>query len=307
MSAVGSTAALPSIVGRQYGGSYNNTAATPRRNLQAFITPLDEQGRPNPRYGSFIRLGASTIARRAGCTHDRFVKFSVRGRDLAGGLLARPRRRSAAWSRHRIAPEWAGEFQEMEEAEARLMIIIPISIILVCILLYLAFRSFLDAAVVLSSVLELSLGGVWALVLTGNNFSISAAVGFVSMFGVAIMDGLLLISYFNHLRAEGLPLREAILTGAEKRVRPVMMTALTAIFGLAVACGHVHAYWLAGATWPLDHRRRRWHDRDAVHYPLPDAGAVHLLRRSRTAQGIGQHGALSQAIRTGTARGTPRW
>jgi cobalt-zinc-cadmium resistance protein CzcA len=88
---------------------------------------------------------------------------------------------------------------------------------------------------VLSNVIALCLGGVWALLLTGQNFSISAAVGFVSIFGVAIMDGLLLISYFNHLRAEGLPLREAILQGAERRVRPVMMTALTAIFGLLPA------------------------------------------------------------------------
>jgi cobalt-zinc-cadmium resistance protein CzcA len=81
----------------------------------------------------------------------------------------------------------------------------------------------------------LSLGGIWALLFTGTNFSISAAVGFVSIFGVAIMDGLLLVSYFNGMRARGLPLHEAILEGASKRVRPVMMTALTAIFGLLPA------------------------------------------------------------------------
>src|SRR4029077_14987200 len=90
-------------------------------------------------------------------------------------------------------------------------------------------------AVVFSNVLALSMGGIWALLLTGNNFSISAAVGFISIFGVAIMDGLLSIAYFNHLRAEGLPLREAIMQGAAKRVRPMMMTALTAIFGLLPA------------------------------------------------------------------------
>jgi heavy metal efflux system protein len=83
--------------------------------------------------------------------------------------------------------------------------------------------------------LALSLGGVWALLLTGTNFNISAAVGFISIFGVAIMDGLLLISYFNQMRMQGLPVMEAILQGAEKRVRPVMMTALTAIFGLLPA------------------------------------------------------------------------
>jgi cobalt-zinc-cadmium resistance protein CzcA len=79
------------------------------------------------------------------------------------------------------------------------------------------------------------MGGVWALLLTGTNFSISAAVGFVSLFGVAIMDGLLMISSFNYLRSHGLPLRDAIIQGAERRVRPVMMTALTAILGLLPA------------------------------------------------------------------------
>ncbi len=115
------------------------------------------------------------------------------------------------------------------------MVIIPTSLVLIFLLLYLAFRSLIDACLVLMNVVALSLGGVWALLLTNTNFSISAAVGFISIFGVAIMDGLLLVSYFNQMRAHGLPLREAIMQGAEKRVRPVMMTALTAIFGLLPA------------------------------------------------------------------------
>jgi cobalt-zinc-cadmium resistance protein CzcA len=106
---------------------------------------------------------------------------------------------------------------------------------MVFILLYLAFHNLLDAIMVFSNVLALSMGGVWALLATQTNFSISAAVGFISIFGVAIMDGLLLISYFNQMRLLGKPLEEAILLGAEKRVRPVMMTALTAIFGLLPA------------------------------------------------------------------------
>ena len=96
------------------------------------------------------------------------------------------------------------------------MIIIPLSLGLIFILLYMAFRSFLDALVVFSNVFDLAVGGIWALYLTGTNFSISAAVGFVSLFGVAIMDGLLMISYFNALRAQGLPLHEAIIEGAEQ-------------------------------------------------------------------------------------------
>jgi cobalt-zinc-cadmium resistance protein CzcA len=130
---------------------------------------------------------------------------------------------------------WSGEFEEMEKAEGRLMLIIPASLLLIFMLLYLAFRSWLDSFLVLANVLDLSVGGVWALYLTGTHFSISAAVGFVSIFGVAVMDGLLLVSYFNYMRSRGLPLRAAIMEGAAKRVRPVMMTALTAIFGLLPA------------------------------------------------------------------------
>ena len=102
-------------------------------------------------------------------------------------------------------------------------------------MLYLAFHSVIDGCLVLVNVIALSLGGIWALLLTETNFSVSAAVGFISIFGVAIMDGLLLVSYFNKMRAQGAPLREAIMQGADKRVRPIMMTALTAIFGLLPA------------------------------------------------------------------------
>jgi cobalt-zinc-cadmium resistance protein CzcA len=130
---------------------------------------------------------------------------------------------------------WSGEFEEMQQAEGKLLWIIPLSLGLIFVLLYMAFRSLVDALLVLANVLDLSVGGVWALLLTGTNFSISAAVGFVSIFGVAVMDGLLLVSYFNYMRAQGLPLNEAIMEGAAKRVRPVMMTALTAIFGLLPA------------------------------------------------------------------------
>jgi cobalt-zinc-cadmium resistance protein CzcA len=158
----------------------------------------------------------------------------VRGRDLAGAVAeAQEKCRDLVKAPYRLV--WSGEFEEMQKAERRLMWIIPASLGLIFVLLYMAFRSFLDALAVLSNVMALSLGGIWALYLTGTHFSISAAVGFVSIFGVAIMDGLLLISYFNAMRKQGLPVHESIIEGARKRVRPVMMTALTAIFGLLPA------------------------------------------------------------------------
>src|SRR5207244_13564941 len=91
---------------------------------------------------------------------------------------------------------WSGEFQEMEEAEHRLLMVFSFSMVLIVILLYLAFHSLLDAVVVLSNVLAMSLGGVWTLLLTGLNFNISAAVGFASILGVAVMNGLLMVWFF---------------------------------------------------------------------------------------------------------------
>ena len=177
------------------------------------------------------------------------VKFSVRGRDLASAVAeAQEKTRGLIVSPYRA--EWSGEFQEMEEAEHRLMYVIPLSLALIFILLYLAFRSLHDVFAILSNVLALSMGGVWALLLTNTNFSISAAVGFISIFGVAIMDGLLSLSYFNALRFQGLSLREAILEGAGRRVRPMMMTALTAIFGLLPAAVSTRIGAQTQRPWP---------------------------------------------------------
>jgi cobalt-zinc-cadmium resistance protein CzcA len=231
-SPTGTGVAPPPKVGSQVD-TRNPIENTPRLRLRDLVSPVGKDGRPDPR-GSFERAGASTIYREQS---QRLIaiKFSVRGgRDLGSAVdEAREKTRDICQSPYRTV--WSGEFEEMQDAEGRLMLIVPLSLGLIFTLLYMAFHSFLDAVVVLSNVMALSVGGIWALWLTGTHFSISAAVGFVSLFGVAIMDGLLMISYFNHLRAAGRPLHEAIMQGAEKRVRPVMMTALTALLGLLPA------------------------------------------------------------------------
>lgn len=232
VASVGTSVTMPSPYGSVFNANVNNIGGTPRRRLGDLVTPLDDNGRPKPN-GSFIRPGASTIYREQG---NRFiaVKFSVRERDLASAV-AEAKHATASLFKAPYRAEWSGEFQGMEEAERRLLYIVPVSQVLIFILLYLAFQSWLDALLVYSNMLSLSLGGLWALYLTGTNFSISAAVGFISIFGVAIMDGLLLIACFNNLRFHGVPLREAIMQGAAMRVRPMMMTALTPIFGLLPA------------------------------------------------------------------------
>jgi cobalt-zinc-cadmium resistance protein CzcA len=229
---IGTNLPMPSLWGNLFNAALTNVTSVPRLRLAQLVTPVNEAGQPDAN-GRFLRSGASTIYREQG---KRFiaVKFSVRGRDLAGAV-AEAQAKTARFFHGAYHAEWSGEFQEMLEAEQRLMYIIPLSLAAIFVLLYLAFHDLVDALLVFSNVIDLSVGGVWALFLTGTNFSISAAVGFISIFGIAIMDGLLLVSYFNHMRVQGLPLREAILQGAEKRVRPVMMTALTAVFGLLPA------------------------------------------------------------------------
>jgi cobalt-zinc-cadmium resistance protein CzcA len=230
-SATGTGLATPTTKGT-LADTANQITNTPRLRLCDLVSAVGEDGSPDPD-GQFERHGASDIYRENG-KRMIAIKFSVRGRDL-GSAVEEARRRTKDLFETPYRAAWSGEFEEMEDAEGRLMVIIPISLGLIFVLLYSALHSWLDAVVVLSNVLDLAIGGIWALYLTGTNFSISAAVGFVSLFGVAIMDGLLMISYFNALRAQGLPLYPAIMEGAGKRVRPVMMTALTALLGLLPA------------------------------------------------------------------------
>jgi len=223
--------AAPAAAGSQVNTG-NPFGGTARLRLRDLVSPVGTDGAPDPK-GTFERAGASTIYREQG-KRNIAVKFNVRGRDLAGAVAdARKEIDHLIETPYRVS--WTGEFEEMEKAEARLFVIIPLSLGMIFVLLYMAFRSWLDSVVVLSNVLDLSMGGIWALWLTGTNFSISAAVGFVSLFGVAIMDGLLMISSFNHLRAQGRPLEDSIIEGASNRVRAVTMTALTAILGLLPA------------------------------------------------------------------------
>ncbi len=195
--------------------------------------PLSQLARIDPH-----KSGASYIYRE---NNRRFIpiKFSVRGRDLASAINEAQRKVEDPKSGAKLAEgytiEWSGEFAQMEEANARLKWIVPLSIGLIVILLYMAFNSLKDAMLVMANVVAATMGGVWALRLTGTPFSISAAVGFISIFGVAVQDGVLLISYFNQMRAEGIPVREAVMRGAELRVRPVVMTSLTAALGLLPA------------------------------------------------------------------------
>ena len=231
-AAIGSSTNMPALVGSASGGAINDLTRTPRIPLRKLITPQDPEGRPaSDDY--LVQPGASDIFRDQG---QRLIaiKFDVRGRDLAGAV-AEAQRKVAPLIAPPYRVQWAGEFHEMEDAERRLMIVIPLAFAMIIVLLYVTFHSLTDVMLVLSNVVALFCGGIWALLLTQTHFSISAAVGFISIFGVAIMNGLLLVSFFHRLRLEGVPMHDALLRGAEHRLRPMMMTTLTAIFGLLPA------------------------------------------------------------------------
>jgi cobalt-zinc-cadmium resistance protein CzcA len=169
------------------------------------------------------------------------IKFSVRGRDLESTIEEiQSRIKSHVRLPTGYRYEIAGEFQELQEALRKLAITVPVSILIILFLLYTVFRSLSDAALLLGAMPFALTGGVAALLITGTSFSISSAVGFVSLFGVSVLGGVILISRFKQLREEGAPLRDAIERGSDLQLRPVLMASLAAAIGLlpaAVATG----------------------------------------------------------------------
>ena len=170
--------------------------------------------------------------------NERFIpiKFSVRGRDL-GSTVAAAQQRIANHVKlppgYRIM--WAGEFEELQQAKARLQIIVPISLLLILVLLYGLFNSLRDSLLALAGIPFAAGGGVLALYVTGLDFSISAAVGFVSLFGVSVMNGILIMTYFHEVRAPEMTAVDAMFGAASQRMRPMLMTALSACIGLLPA------------------------------------------------------------------------
>jgi cobalt-zinc-cadmium resistance protein CzcA len=161
------------------------------------------------------------------------VKFSVRGRDL-GGTVEEAQKRIA--DNVKLPPGyrliWAGEFGDLQEAKQRLYVIVPISFILIAGALYSLFNNFRDSLLALAGIPDAVVGGILALYISGLHFSISAAIGFVSLFGVSVMDGILMITFYEHERAKGLVPVEAMYRAASTRMRPLLMTALSACIGL---------------------------------------------------------------------------
>ena len=170
------------------------------------------------------------------------VEGNVRGRDM-GGFVNDVR---ALFDNGTIPlpvgyrPEFGGQFENLERASKRLMLVVPLSLLLIFLLLFATFNNVRQAALVFTGIPLATVGGVIALLLRGMPFSISAGVGFIALFGIAVLNGVVMVSYINQLRQQGLPLERAIREGGMTRLRPVLMTALVASFGfipMAISSG----------------------------------------------------------------------
>ncbi len=161
------------------------------------------------------------------------IKFSVRGRDLGSTVAeAQDRVAKAIKIPNGYQILWAGEFDDLQNAKQRLIIVVPITLLLILVLLYGLFNSLRDSLLAVAGIPFAIGGGLIALYLADLDFSVSAAIGFISLFGVAVMDGILNITYFRELRIQGMDVAEAVFRGAEQRMRPMLMTALSAGVGL---------------------------------------------------------------------------
>jgi cobalt-zinc-cadmium resistance protein CzcA len=183
--------------------------------------------------------GYSTITREWG-KRRAVVQCNVRGRDV-GSFVEELRRKVAAGIK--LDPgyyvKYGGQFENFQRAESRLLLVVPLALLLILGLLYWTYGSMRDALLIFSGVPLAAIGGVAALVVRDMPFSISAGVGFIALSGIAVLNGLVLVSQIKRFRAEGMDLQEAVRESGSARLRPVLMTALVAAFGfIPMALSH---------------------------------------------------------------------
>jgi cobalt-zinc-cadmium resistance protein CzcA len=181
------------------------------------------------------RDGASEIYREE---NQRYIaiKYSVRGRDLGGAVEEAIQKVTAGVQLPRgYHIDWAGEYESQKRAEARLMVIVPLTVLVIFGILYTMFRSFKWALLLLANVAMAPIGGLLALLITGTHFSVSSGVGFLALFGVSVQVGVIMLEYINQLRARGHSIEDSAVEGAILRLRPIMMTMLVATLGLLPA------------------------------------------------------------------------
>ena len=204
-------------------------------------------GAPNPSGSGVVPIPLTDVAKVSLVSGPSFIyrenqeryipiKFSVRGRDLGGAVLEAQRKVAEqvpmpAGSR----VEWVGEFGDLQDALERLEVVVPLSIALILLLLFVNFSSLVDTLLAASVMPMALIGGIFALWFTGTPFSVSAAIGFVGLFGISVMEGIIILSYFNTLIDAGVERSAAVIRACQIRLRPVMMTCIAACVGLLPA------------------------------------------------------------------------
>jgi len=181
------------------------------------------------------REGASEIYREG---NERYVaiKYSVRGRDLGGAVEEAIRKVETQVQLPRgYHIDWAGEYESEKRADARLLVIVPLTLLVIFGILYTMFRSLKWALLLLGNVAMAPIGGLLALLFTGTHFSVSSGVGFLALFGVSVQTGVIMLEYINQLRVRGHSIEDAAVDGAVLRLRPILMTMLVATLGLLPA------------------------------------------------------------------------
>jgi cobalt-zinc-cadmium resistance protein CzcA len=179
--------------------------------------------------------GASEIYREG---NSRYVaiKYSVPVRDLGSTVeeaIRKVNRQVKLPTGYHV--DWAGEYESQKRSSKRLMIVLPITILVICMILYTMFKSFKWVMLILANVAMAPIGGLLALWITGTHFSVSSGVGFLALFGVSVQTGVIMLEYINQLRARGEVILNAAVDGSVERLRPIMMTMLVASFGLLPA------------------------------------------------------------------------
>ena len=182
-----------------------------------------------------VRDGASEIYREG---NSRYValKYSVPKRDLGSTVEEAMRKVDAQVKLPTgYTIEWAGEYESAKRSSRRLMIVLPITILVICMILYTMFKSAKWVLLILGNVAMAPIGGLLALLVTGTHMSVSSGIGFLALFGVAVQTGVIMLEYINQLRARGHTILDAAIEGSVERLRPIMMTMLVASFGLLPA------------------------------------------------------------------------
>ncbi len=179
--------------------------------------------------------GASEIYREA---NSRYValKYSIVGRDLGSGVeeaISKVSKQVKLPVGYKI--DWAGEYESAKRSQKRLAIVVPLTLLVICMILYTMFNSVKWVLLIMANVAMAPIGGLLALLITGTHISVSSGVGFLALFGVSVQTGVIMLEYINQLRARGETIMDAALEGSVRRLRPIMMTMLVASVGLLPA------------------------------------------------------------------------